>query len=112
MALTGTDEGYISVHSVTRPKARKQYRCDECNDLIVPGEKYRRDFMVWEGEANTAIVCAECDELIQKFFAAIPNPYRHELTFYTGDLHQAIIELRDEFGAYVDGFKYPEDPTP
>ena len=61
-----------------------------------------------DGEADTAIFCSDCDDLIRKFFAAIPNPYRHELTFKIGGLHQAVIELRDEFGVYVDGFKYPE----
>lgn len=107
MGLASTDMGCMSVHSVKRPTARKSYHCSECRGVISPGEVYRRDFMIWEGEAEEVISCATCDELTQKFFKAIPKEYRHEITFHVGDLKTAIIELRDEFGVWVEGFEYP-----
>lgn len=112
MALVGTDCGYMSVHSVARPKARKQYHCGECGCKIMPGETYRRDFMVWDGEAGTHITCSKCDALINGFFSAIPKDYRHEITFEFGGLREAIVELRNEYGATIEGFEYPEDTTP
>lgn len=107
MSLCGCD-GFPEVHDTVRPRARKQYRCDECREQISPGDTYRRDFMVHEGEPSSSIVCECCDKLMERFFAGIPREYRHEITFELGGLKRAVIELRDEFGVTLEGFPYPK----
>tara|TARA_R110000851_G_scaffold22626_15_gene67045 strand:- start:510 stop:872 length:363 start_codon:yes stop_codon:yes gene_type:complete len=106
MSLVSTDE-MPDVHRVTNPKARKPYCCGECAGHIAVGDVYRRDFTVFYGEAETHICCDDCDKLMAKFFAAIPKDYRHEITFATGELKSAVVELRSEFGVTIEGFKYP-----
>lgn len=106
MSLVSTDEPF-DIHRVTRPKARRPYCCGECAGHIAIGDVYRRDFTVFYGEAETHICCAECDDLIAKFFAAIPDEHKCEMTFETGKLRAAVIELRNDFGVRIEGFKYP-----
>lgn len=103
MSLCGIDD-YPEVHSIKTPVARKQYTCEECNSEISPGEKYRRDFLVYCGEAETHIICQTCDELMSKFFVAIPKEYRGEITFEMGGLRRAVLELQREYGVFAECF--------
>ena len=106
MSLVSPDD-YPDVHNVTRPKAQKPYCCGECHGHIAAGDVYRRDFTVFYGEAETHICCADCDALMGQFFKAIPAEYHQEITFETGQLRSAVVELRAEYGVTIAGFKYP-----
>ena len=45
-----------------------------------------------------------------KFFDSLRDAgLQHEITYEMGHLRHAIIELRQEYGILVEGFKYPED---
>ena len=107
MGITSHDGEQPDVFSSKTPRARKEYRCQECTETIRVGDIYRRDFIADYNGAETHIICKNCDELIDQFFKVIPNEYRHELTFEYCGLHAAIIELRNEYGAAIEGFKYP-----
>lgn len=107
MSITTQDGEQPDVYSTKTPCARKTYRCQECSGTINIGDKYRRDFVADYNGAQEHIICGNCDILIDKFFKAVPKEYRHEFTFEYCGLHAAIIELRNEFGASIEGYKYP-----
>ena len=44
-------------------KARKQHTCCECLGTIQPGERYHYHHGVWDGEAMSYKVCADCEAL-------------------------------------------------
>lgn len=44
----------------TAHRARKEHKCEECYRMIMPGEMYRRIFMVSDGHARTSKMCAHC----------------------------------------------------
>lgn len=48
----------------SKPKAKKRHKCCECRGWIEPGEVYRRVRGVWDGEARTFSMCADCDSLL------------------------------------------------
>ncbi|MEM7301900.1 MAG: hypothetical protein AAF468_12510 [Pseudomonadota bacterium] len=106
MGLTTCDD-YADVFRVSRHKAAKEYRCGECGGFIRPGEQYRREFLVIFGDAYDGQVCNTCDELIVRFFAALRKIDMEDLTYEFGELYDAIVDLRNEYGATVEGFKYP-----
>lgn len=108
MSLCGIED-YPEVDNYTTPRARKQYICDECSGKIYSGETYHRRFTVFQGDAQTQITCSDCADLIRRFFDSLRDfGLQHELTFHTGELCSAIIELRKEYGLIVEGFNYPD----
>lgn len=50
-------------YSVTKPKARKQHRCEECGVAILPGELYERVSGKWDGYVDTFSTCERCHDL-------------------------------------------------
>lgn len=44
------------------PVARKQHRCIWCGEAILPGEKYRSERSVFEGDMQNHKWHLECDE--------------------------------------------------
>lgn len=47
----------------TNPKARKQYRCEECGGFINPGESYEKVAGKWDGNFMTFRTCDFCAEV-------------------------------------------------
>lgn len=45
----------------TTQVARKSYGCDQCPSKIEPGQRYRRQWGVWDGCACTYRAHVECD---------------------------------------------------
>jgi hypothetical protein len=54
-----------TIYSATKPRARKEHRCDECGAKIKPGEQYENVFGVWEGYGSTWKTCERCYDLRQ-----------------------------------------------
>jgi hypothetical protein len=44
-------------------KARKPHKCCECRGLISAGENYHYHHGVWDGNADSFKVCADCEAL-------------------------------------------------
>jgi hypothetical protein len=42
-------------------KARKQHKCCECGEKILVGEKYMRNFGIYDGDASNYKVCGVCE---------------------------------------------------
>lgn len=57
------DGDTAEVSHLTTPRARKEYRCDECKEPIRIGERYERLFMVLDGDPITFRTCSECVDL-------------------------------------------------
>ena len=109
MSLVGIDY-HPEVESHSKHCARKEHVCTECGDKILTGETYERRFTVYDGHASTEKTCGDCLALITKFFDSLRDAgLQHEITYELGNLRYAIIELRQEYGLLVEGFKYPED---
>lgn len=53
------DCGFIMLQN-KMTKAIKQHRCTECRRIIEPGERYRREVGVGDGEFNTYKTCEHC----------------------------------------------------
>lgn len=49
-----------TVLSDTEPTARKAHRCDECHRIIEPGEKYKNESLLMDGQASTHKTCRHC----------------------------------------------------
>jgi len=60
--MCGCEEG-PEVFSARMVRARKQYKCCECCNLIPIGEVYEYIFGVWEGEVSTFHTCEKCSDL-------------------------------------------------
>lgn len=62
----------VDVYAVTQQKARKEYRCYECQKPIAPGEKYERLATLYEGHWETTRTCCRCLDLRQYVEAHAP----------------------------------------
>lgn len=49
-----------SVFTEKNPKARKSHTCYECRREIKPGEVYRNETGIWDGDPSTYKTCADC----------------------------------------------------
>jgi hypothetical protein len=49
--------------SVTKPRARKLHRCEECGGKIKPGERYERSSGMWDGSISTFCTCERCHDI-------------------------------------------------
>ena len=43
--------------------ARKQHKCNACDEQIEPGHHYVRIFMLFDGEKSTVKRCARCQKI-------------------------------------------------
>ncbi len=54
-----------SVYCATTHKARVRHSCYECGKSIIPGEKYERAAMLYEGMWDTNKTCVRCLDVRQ-----------------------------------------------
>lgn len=66
------DDGYPEFYRYTSPKARKTYRCDECERMILPGDEYMNHTGKFDGDLFVLRVCMPC-EYVRDLI------YRHEI---------------------------------
>jgi hypothetical protein len=83
---------------ITRPKARKVHRCDECFGPIAAGEHYENVAGLWDGELQTFKTCPLCLEL--RDWAKISMPCF--CTAYT-ELHETVREMVGDIRSTVPG---------
>lgn len=74
-----------SVYRDELRRARKPYRCCDCNAAIKPGEQYGYVFGVWDGNAMTFRLCVFCEDMRRQCeFDCIPfgeladDVYQHD----------------------------------
>ncbi|MBK1633766.1 hypothetical protein CKO31_24105 [Thiohalocapsa halophila] len=61
-----------SLYRQSRPLARIEHRCAECDSTIHPGERYERVFGIWEGESGVVRTCPRCLALRDYVQAHVP----------------------------------------
>ena len=61
-------DGYALLLKEKWVKARKIHRCTECKELILPGQKYYDEKLLWEGSVEVYKTCAICKDLRDNFF--------------------------------------------
>jgi hypothetical protein len=87
-----------SVYSTARPVARKAYACGECGRTIAPGERYVREFQVFDGDPLTFFRCAHCDVgagwLVRTCAGYIFGEILEDLEEHAGDYPAIGAELR------------------
>lgn len=59
-------DDYPSVHVCVFPKARVEHICIECRRTIKPGEVYRKDSGIFDGDPFTEKTCRDCCLLRQR----------------------------------------------
>jgi len=80
-------------------RAKKQHRCVECLEPILPGETYNRYTGKWDGEVKTYTTCTSCKELRDQWEA---EPWSEGFTFgsvgcwYAGKLEQIAQQMDEE----------------
>lgn len=75
-------------------KARKEHKCGECGDPILPGDKYEKVTACWEGTWGTHKTCRGCYHIRSEY---MPSGW------YFGQVAQGIYACL--------GFDYREDPA-
>lgn len=60
-------DGMPEFHEVRWPKARKDHRCEDCNEVIPKGIVYQRYSGKFDGEFYDIITCSICSEIRSAF---------------------------------------------
>lgn len=60
-------DGSCDVWRETEQVARKQHKCSCCDAVILPGERYRRIFVVADGNADGEKACSACAAASDRF---------------------------------------------
>ena len=73
-------------------KARKSHKCCECRGEIKPGEQYRYESGIWDGEPASFKICLDCLDLRNEFcgqgftYGEVHNMIREAISDADGDV--------------------------
>lgn len=56
-------DGHAEFQSTDYPVAKKLARCTECDEVIVPGQRYRYDVQKFDGQICQYKTCLRCENL-------------------------------------------------
>lgn len=70
--LFDTDD-VASLWQVTWHQARKQHRCCECHENILPGQRYERIFVISDGTPYSYKTCEFCADEYQRLLTKHPE---------------------------------------
>lgn len=79
----------------TDRKARKEHLCFECGRTIQPGETYRYESGIWEGEAKSYKTCGDCLSVRDTFFCS----------FIYGSLWEEMEQLVCDYDGEISASK-------
>lgn len=98
--------------------ARKPYQCDECRREIKIGERYVRDFWVFDGDVGGGITCSHClvarKWLIENcggFSPGLEDLMREHAEEYPG-LEPELTAVAEGISRRWDGGTMPVPPMP
>lgn len=60
MCLIDDGDGYVTVLSAARRRARKAHRCTECQRTIGVVEQYQHEATIFDGDFEVHRICAHC----------------------------------------------------
>lgn len=75
--------------------ARKQHKCDECQNPINVGESYRSVFGVWDGMADSHRLCSYCVACKEYVEAHLPC-----FCWYWGSEGEMLNDMRESVSNY------------
>ena len=85
-----------SVYRDELRRAKKPYKCCDCNTAINPGEQYGYVFGVWDGRAGTFRLCVLCEDMRRQCeFACVP----------LGELADDVYQHNNQQAGEVVAFK-------
>ena len=93
-----SDVDFPSVFSDEIRTARKEHKCCECPNPILPGQKYHLFKGCYEGKWSRYKTCMDCDEI----WAELRNLYRDDECPAFGELHEWAHESGMEFPLKVE----------
>jgi len=71
VCISGYDcDGSVDIGAVRWPKAKKEHRCEDCNEPIPVGSKYQRASGKYDGEFFDIKTCSVCVEVRDAFTCA------------------------------------------
>jgi hypothetical protein len=91
MCMLEASDGQCDVYREARPRALKSHQCWECQRDILPGERYLRTTMLYDGSWTTARMCEHCDAAAQ-WLREVCGGY------LCGAVHEDLDEHRREHG--------------
>lgn len=65
--LSTSDDGGASCSSTKIRRARKEHRCEECHEVIKPGDRYEFVSGIWDGWPSALKTCLSCVEIRDHF---------------------------------------------
>lgn len=65
--LSGGDGDGPSCSTISTRKARKEHRCCECSETILPGQQYEHISGIWDGHPSDHKTCLSCAEIRDHF---------------------------------------------
>jgi len=74
-----------TVYTITRPKARIEHCCCECDELIQPGQHYENVKGLWDGQWRVYKTCLPC--------AGIRDDYCCSYNY--GELREVLFDCLD-----------------
>ncbi len=109
--LVDVDDG-PSAFQAADPKARKEHKCCECGRVILPGETYRRESGIWDGDPRRYKTCSECLSIRRVFLCggwmygevleALKESFREAGTVSSDMLADLTPAARDKVFAMLD----------
>jgi len=67
VSIGGDCDGNSEFANAQICKARKQYKCYECHNVIAVGDQYRRDTGKYDGEFYSYTTCMGCADIRESF---------------------------------------------
>jgi hypothetical protein len=67
-------DGVCDVWEINHRKARKEHKCDACQETIPVGHVYANQFSVFEGSAETIKRCMRCEMIYQHLCSIEEDP--------------------------------------
>lgn len=101
-------DDYATMLSDTRPIARKEHKCGECNQTIMPGEKYINEVAVDSNGLGVHKTCLDCSDIRHQFicdgfhWGMVLEDVSEHIFDSGGDISESMIsELRPNARAWA-----------
>lgn len=88
---TGGDVELPALITITMRKARKEHKCYECGDTILPGDLYENVRGLWDGAWSEYKTCRVCTAIRRDFCC---DGFIYGTLWET--LHECLVDLSED----------------
>lgn len=103
--MCGGDGWEVEFYRAIERKARVTHRCDECGDLILPGQRYERCASKCDGSVSSWAHCLKCARIESAYFKAEQAVGHWGATYNRRELRDSIRECLSEEPHFVVAFR-------